>query len=180
MPEIIIVAGPNGAGKTSFARQHINTGHVAFTFVNADEIARSLPPLGKSQAAIDLQATREMLKRMDELATARLNFMVETTLAALTYLDKIAAWQRAGYTVTLIFLRLPNVEYAIERVQRRVAAGGHDIPEDTIRRRFAMGREYLEKYYKQAVDVWYVIDSFEGTYVLADWSEKSESRQTKI
>ena len=88
MPEIIIVAGPNGAGKTSFARQFVTSREQPLAFINADEIARSLPPLGKSQTAIDLQATREMLKRMDELATARRNFMVETTLAALTYLDK--------------------------------------------------------------------------------------------
>ena len=97
--------------------------------------------------------------------------MIETTLAALTYLDKIAAWQRAGYTVALVFLRLPSADHAIERVRRRVAAGGHDIPEETIRRRFAMGREYFEKYYKRAVDVWYVVDSFEGSYVLAEWPE---------
>lgn len=170
MPEIIIVAGPNGAGKTSFARQHIHTGSQKFKFVNADEIARELPTSITLQTRRDLQAAREMLKRIDALAAAKSDFMIETTLAALTYIDKIKNWRSAGYRVTLIYLRLANADQAVERVRRRVAAGGHGIPDATIRRRFDMGLEYLEKYYKPAVDEWYDIDSLEGSYTIRERS----------
>ena len=87
-----------------------------------------------------------------------------------TYVGKIAAWRRNGYRVILIFIRLPSAEHAIERVRRRVAAGGHDIPEATIRRRFEMGLDNLERDYKPLVDEWYIFDSLEGSFILAESS----------
>ncbi len=168
MPEIIVVAGPNGAGKTSFARQHVDTGRRTFTFVNADEISRGLSAASLTHR--DLQATRLMLKLIDALAARRADFMIETTLAALTYLDKISQWRRTGYHVSLVYLRLPSADHAVERVRRRVAAGGHAIPELTIRRRFILGLDYLDKHYKQAVDAWYIVDSLEGSYALSERS----------
>ena len=171
MPEIIIVAGPNGAGKTSFARQYISSTGRAFSFANADDIAREAPLAGLGQVHRDLQATRLMLRRMEEFTADRRDFVVETTLAAKSYIDKIGSWRRIGYHVTLIYLRLPSAEFAVERVSRRVAAGGHNIPESTIRRRYDLGRENLEKHYKSLVDAWYVFDSLEGSFVLAERSE---------
>lgn len=171
MPETVIVAGPNGAGKTNFARQYLELRRQSLVFVNADEIARELPGAGRSQTQRDLQAARLMLRRMDELAEARADFMIETTLAVLAYVDKIKHWRRIGYRVALIYIRLPSVEHAIERVRRRVAAGGHGIPEAAIRRRFDMSLEYLETRYKPIVDAWYVLDSLEGSFVLAERSD---------
>jgi predicted ABC-type ATPase len=123
-----------------------------------------------SQVQRDLLAARHMLQRLDALTDARANFAVETTLAALSYLPKTEKWNRDGFRVTLIFLRLANPDDAVNRVQRRVAAGGHVIPEATIRRRFALGLENLEKHYKAAVDAWYVFSSIEGDYVFAEGS----------
>ncbi len=170
MPEIIIVAGPNGAGKTSFAKQFFARSERQLEYVNADEIARKLPESVSPQLRRDIEAARIMLKRMEELAAGRLDFVVETTLSALTYVEKIKNWQSLGYNVVLIFVRLPRAEHAIERVRRRVAAGGHGIPEPTIRRRFEQGLDYLEKHYKPIVDIWYVYDSSEGAVTLAESS----------
>ena len=69
-----------------------------------------------------------MLVRMDALAAARIEFMFETTLASLTYAQKIPIWQERGYSVALIYLRLPNVEASIARVDKRVAAGAIASP----------------------------------------------------
>jgi predicted ABC-type ATPase len=69
-------------------------------------------------------------------------------------------------------LRLPNVEKSLERVRRRVARGGHGIPEDVIRQRYAKSIDYLEKHYKSAVDEWYVWDSLEGYFRRAEaWND---------
>lgn len=114
-------------------------------FLNADEIARELASPTLSKVTLDLRAGREMLVRMDALAAARIEFMFETTLASLTYAQKIPIWQERGYSVALIYLRLPNVEASIARVDKRVAAGGHSIPETVIRKRFAKSLEYFEK-----------------------------------
>lgn len=168
MPEIILIAGPNGAGKTSFARTYLTTERAGFAFVNADEIARDIAVAALSQAQIDIAAARAMLDQIDTLLSASSNIVIETTLASLSYAAKIPAWQRAGYRVMLFYLRLASVEASIERVRRRVAAGGHDIHEDVIRRRFAKSLSYLDARYKPIVDEWYVWDSLEGSFTLAE------------
>jgi predicted ABC-type ATPase len=120
----------------------------------------------------DVRAARQMLRRLDDLAASRQGFAFETTLASLSYARRIPKWQSAGYAVALIYLRLPSVEAAIDRVARRVAAGGHAIPEHTIRRRFAKSAEYLERLYKAIVDEWYIWESLEGSFrPLAKWND---------
>ncbi len=119
-------------------------------FVNADEIARTLDP-ALSQAERDIRAARIMLAEIDRLTQAGSELMFETTLASLTYATRIKAWRAAGYHIGLIYLRLPSAEASIERVARRAAAGGHTIPEATIRRRFERGRANLETRYKPLV-----------------------------
>ncbi len=113
-----------------------------------------------------------MLTRIEALADAQIEFMFETTLASLSYARKIPPWQESGYSVALIYLRLPNVEVSIERVRRRVGEGGHDVPESMIRQRFAKSLEYLEQLYKPIVDEWSVWDSLEGEFRLAEmWDD---------
>jgi predicted ABC-type ATPase len=172
MQEIIIIAGPNGAGKTSFANEYLPAAENRLVFVNADEIAREISDPELSKAALDLRAGREMLRRIDLVADARVEFMFETTLASLTYARKIRYWQQLGYSVALLYLRLPNPEKSIERVRRRVAAGGHDVPEATIRQRFTNSTYYLEHLYKPIVDEWYIWESLEGDFQLAEaWDD---------
>jgi predicted ABC-type ATPase len=137
MREIIIIAGPNGAGKTSFAREYLTSERRGFSFTNADEIARTLATTGLSRAQADIAAARIMLDQIEAHVTAGAEFVLETTLASLTYAPKISAWRDAGYRVVLFYLRHPDAEAATARVRRRVAAGGHDIPEGVICRRFA-------------------------------------------
>lgn len=172
MQEIIIIAGPNGAGKTSFANEFLKEYRKRLTFVNADEIARRLAGGVPASAAVNLQAAREMLKKLGDLSAARQGFAFETTLASLSYAQRIPKWQAAGYAVALIYLRLPNVEAAIDRVARRVAEGGHGIPEGIIRQRFAKSAEYLERLYKPIVDEWYIWESLEDSFrPLEKWND---------
>ena len=71
MPDLIIIAGPNGAGKTSFAREYLSKDGLRFTFVNADEIASTLPLQDGIQSRSDLRAGRVMLDRIDYLVARR-------------------------------------------------------------------------------------------------------------
>ena len=54
----------------------------------------------------------------------------------------------------------------------RVLQGGHDIPEATIRRRFAAGLHNFEHLYAPLVDAWALYDNAGSTPLLLDWSEK--------
>lgn len=156
MKEIFIIAGPNGAGKTTFAHEFLPGEAACFEFVNADLIAAGLSPFRPDRVA--LQAGRLMLKRLEELAASGSSFALETTLATRVYLPMIPRWQAAGYSVKLYFLKLPNPDFATKRVAQRVALGGHDIPKETIRRRFFRGLENLTTDYSSLVDEWFLYD----------------------
>lgn len=173
MPQVIIIAGPNGAGKTTFASDYLVGPRAHFAFVNADEIARETGQPYLHRQSADVRAARIMLERIDSLATAGADFAFETTLATLSYARKIPVWRRSGYIASLVYLRLPSVEASMERVRRRVAAGGHGIPEEIIRRRFGKSAGYFDNLYKSIVDKWYIWQSVEGDFVLAkSWERK--------
>jgi len=78
----------------------------------------------------------------------------------------------AGYRIALIYLRLPDAEASIARVQRRVERGGHGIPEATLRRRFPLSLDYLETVYKPLVDEWEVYASGDEGLVLLEMSPR--------
>jgi len=80
-------------------------------------------------------------------------------LSGRNYLQHIPRWRRAGYHVKLIYLSLPSVEIAVARVKSRVAQGGHDVPEDVVRRRFDAGLRNFQNLYRSAVDSWVLYDN---------------------
>lgn len=168
-PRIIIIAGPNGAGKTTFAREFLPREAQLPVFINADLIAAGLSPFKPEIAAI--QAGRIMLAEIAEKAARRESFAFETTLSGHGYARHILAWRKAGYRVELFFLSLDAPETAIARVKARVAQGGHDVPEATIRRRFASGINNFHHVYKPLVDVWMLYDNSGNEPIPLDWSE---------
>lgn len=169
--KVIIIAGPNGAGKTTFAREFLPNEAGCPVFVNADLIAAGLAPFAPANAA--LQAERLMLKELARHFAARESFAFETTLSGRGYLKSIALWQRADYGVELIFLQLASADEAIARVAQRVKQGGHDVPAEVIRRRFAAGLKNFEHDYALRVDSWVRYDNSGDEPVLLEWSERS-------
>ncbi len=167
--KIIIIAGPNGAGKTTFARSFLPQEAQCPRFINADLIAAGLSPFAPEVAAI--KAGRLMLKEIVDCARRGESFAFETTLSGLGYLTHIKRWRTRGYHVSLFFLSLPDAEVAIARVTERVRQGGHHIPEDVIRRRFAAGLRNFERSYKLAVDAWAKYDNVGSSPVLLEWGE---------
>lgn len=153
---IVIIAGPNGAGKTTFAREFLPNEANCPVFVNADLIAAGLSPFAPELAAF--KAGRIMLETIADYAKRGESFSFETTLSGLTYAQMIPVWRSSGYVVELAFLSLPDVEMAIERVAIRVKQGGHNVPEEVIRRRFAHGIKNFERY-KLLVDSWQLYDN---------------------
>lgn len=174
--KIVIVARPNGAGKTTFARFLLASIPEITHYQNVDTIAAGLAPLKPETAAVD--AGRFMLSQMDHLVTMNLNFAFETTLSSKNYLRKIKQWRAGGYEVRLVFLRLPNQEFAINRVKQRVKQGGHNIPEDVIRRRFDRGTENLG-FYKKIVTSWQVFDNSIMPPILLESSEDRNEKRKK-
>lgn len=167
MPSVVLLAGPNGAGKTTFINGFLRERAETFRFVNPDEVARGLTGAGPSR---DLAAGRRVLELLDELVADRADFVLETTLATRSHAVRIRDWKAAGYRVELVYLRPPSADFSVARVARRVAQGGHGIPEETLRRRFLLSLDYLETVYKPIVDRWQVFaSSDEGLVLLEEW-----------
>ncbi|MCY4415060.1 MAG: zeta toxin family protein [Chloroflexi bacterium] len=154
---ILIIAGPNGAGKTTFAREYLLNEADFTTFVNADLIAAGLNPMQPEQEAV--AAGRMMLAMIRRYSNEGRSFALETTLSGRTYASMIPRWQERGYQVSLVFLSLSSPEVAIERVRQRVQDGGHNIPEDVIRRRFEAGRRNFDTIYRPLVNQWALYDN---------------------
>jgi predicted ABC-type ATPase len=157
MANLYVIAGCNGAGKTTASYFVLPEMLDCKEFVNADEIARGLSPFQPEKVAIE--AGRIMLKRMKDLMTHKVDFAFETTLSSKSYARFIHNAQSEGYHVSLVYFWLNSPELAIERVKIRVASGGHDIPDDVIRRRYWAGIKNLSHLYLPICDYWTIIDN---------------------
>lgn len=167
MPDAIVIAGANGAGKTTFARQFLQVLYPHGTFLNADEIQRE-----DARFARPFAAGRELLRRVAGIEAAGATFAIETTLSSTMYAGKLRAWSQRGYRTTLHFIELPSADYAVERVARRVASGGHSVPEADIRRRFQRGLHLFRAVFKPLPDRWYHWFSDDGGLRLVDQDQK--------
>ncbi|MBI9076601.1 MAG: zeta toxin family protein [Desulfatibacillum sp.] len=164
--KIIIIAGPNGAGKTTFAEEFLPKEAGCSFFVNADLIAAGLAPFVPESMAI--KAGRLMLQEIHEYVRKGQNFAFETTLAGKGYARLIPAWRKSGYLAQIVFLRLSSPELALLRVRQRVRVGGHNVPEQTVRRRFKAGLTNFETIYKPLADKWALYDNSGPSPVLVE------------
>jgi len=150
--KILIIAEPNGAGKTTFATEFLPREAECPNFINADLIAAGISPFRPEASSI--QAAKMMLEMMKKYVEKGESFSFETTLSGKNYGKLIPEWQKKGYKIKLFYLKLPDSEFAIARVNQRVKEGGHSVPEDVIRRRFKTGWNNFQRLYKNLVDEW--------------------------
>jgi predicted ABC-type ATPase len=172
MPDIFVIAGPNGAGKSTSAREMLPSFIGCIEFVNADEIARGLSAFRPETVAI--AAGRVMLNRLNTLARQRVNFAFETTLASRFFCPWLKSLQSEGYKAHLIYLWLPSIDLAVERVRQRALAGGHSVPERDIRRRYERSCKNFTSLYSTFMDTWEVYDSSEIEPRLIGFGGKDE------
>jgi len=147
-PVLWLVAGPNGVGKTTYARRHIARVSGSRAFVNIDEIARGLSPLDPEAqrvraARVSLDFLRDALQARNG---SRASLTLETTLAGLTHLRTVAMARENGWGVNLLYFIVATPDLALQRIERRVAEGGHDIPEADARRRFFRSQVNFRRY----------------------------------
>ena len=162
MKRVYIIAGCNGAGKTTATFTILPDFINCSEFVNADEIAKGLSPLQPD--VIAFEAGKLMIKRINWLFSQNKSFAIETTLATRRYLNFIKKLRLSGYRISLLFFWLNSKELALKRVTTRVDEGGHNIPENVVRRRYELGLSYFFNQYKQRVDDWILLDNSINPY----------------
>ena len=159
-PTMIVLAGPNGSGKTTAAPRLLPSVLGVVEFVNADTIAQGLAAFGPELVALEAGAI--MLSRLRQLADQRRTFAFETTLAGRSLAPWLSRLVRDGYDFHLVFLWLPSADLAIARVADRVRMGGHNVSEETIRRRYEAGLRNFFRLYMPLATKWRVYDNSHG------------------
>ena len=172
-PTLYIIAGCNGAGKTTASYSVLPDLLECREFVNADEIARGLSPFNPESVAIE--AGRLMIQRIESLVGQRKTFAIETTLATRSYAALVHKVHDLGYIVVLLFFWLPSPEIAVKRVAKRVSEGGHNIPSETIYRRYRLGLQNFFEIFIDIVDSWSFYDNLNTPVELANDDEIFQS-----
>ena len=154
---LVVISGPNGAGKSTTAPSLLKGTLKVTEFVNADLIAQGLSAFQPELTAFS--AGRIMLERLHFLAMKRVDFAFETTLSSRTFAPWIAELRKMGYDFRLVFLWLPDEDFAVNRVAERVRMGGHNVPEGIIRRRYHAGIYNFFTLYRPLADIWFFYDN---------------------
>jgi predicted ABC-type ATPase len=132
-PLLTVVAGPNGAGKSTLTRLQLAA--TAAPVLDPDARARLLDPDNPARAAI--AASRHVLTQSQLFIDTLTSFVLETTMSGHTALTTMLHAHTAGFTVDLLYVCLSSVEGHRARIAARVAQGGHDVPDQDVRRRYA-------------------------------------------
>ncbi len=149
-PALILVSGSNGSGKTTICLGLID--QYKYRYIGADDIAKRISPDDVEKAQI--AAGRIFVKELKAAIQAKESVIVESTLSGTTLAKHIAWARKLGYHIFLIHTFLENVELSVLRVQLRVSQGGHDVPEDALRRRFPRSRENFWNIYRPLAHDW--------------------------
>ena len=146
----IIVGGPNGSGKTTFINELLAEN--ALPYLSADKIAYELNPAHPESVAV--QAGRELLLQLDETVRRGSSFIHETTLSGKSLRKQLERMKIEGYRVIITFVYLASADENVARVRERVRKGGHNVPEDDIRRRYLRSKTNFWHSYRSIADAW--------------------------
>ncbi|MBO4583002.1 MAG: zeta toxin family protein [Alphaproteobacteria bacterium] len=152
---LYLIAGANGSGKTTLARE-IVAENPDIEFLNPDDIQRENNVDAK-------KAGRMVLQRMKHLFSTHDSFIYETTLSGNNNYIKQA--REIGYKIIFVYVVLASVEQNVARVKQRFALGGHDVPEDVIRRRYYRSLSNVDSVCKNS-DEWKIYDNSNDKYEL--------------
>jgi predicted ABC-type ATPase len=138
-PRLTIIAGANGCGKSTL------TGRSSFIdktpLLDPDAISKALQPTIPGASAV--AAARKVLISAAKHIEKGESFAVETTLSGKSYLQMMVDARIRGFEVVLVYIGTENVEINLARIRNRVLAGGHNVPESDVRRRYKRSFENL-------------------------------------
>lgn len=136
----IFYCGTNGAGKTTL--RGFNKDSVQIV-IDSDHIAMQINP--ENPRLVDSQAGRKAIELFKFAISHQISFSMESTLAGNSILQRIKTAKENGFFIRLNYIGVNSVSINIERVNARVASGGHFIDEATIRHRYDISLQNLIK-----------------------------------
>ena len=131
---------PTARGKTTLTRWNSELFR-EIPVLDPDTIGRTLQ--SETTAAFPVAGARQVLAAAKENLQKHKSFAVETTLAGKNYLRMMVDARRGGFEIVQVYIGTENVEINLARIRNRVLAGGHDVPQADVRRRYLRSFENL-------------------------------------
>jgi predicted ABC-type ATPase len=150
---IWFLGGINGTGKSTFASSAAVLEILGVReVVNPDAVAREIASKGLEYGLANLAAanitqghTYDNAVTLNDTA----NFAIETVLSSAKFDPILLIAKQRGIGVGLVYIGVHSVNDALQRIKSRVAAGLHDVPEDSVRKRWANTHNSLERWAPQ-------------------------------
>jgi predicted ABC-type ATPase len=145
----VIVCGPNGCGKSTFARSATGTARLLkTTAIDPDDLTREALRDDSSHSlnSANIIGVERAEKAVWRAIAEGTGVAIETVLSSAKFLPIVSAARRRRFRSRLVFVALPSVGLAIARVKARVSAGGHDVPEASIRSRWTRSHNNLRRF----------------------------------
>lgn len=141
-PQLLIIAGGNGAGKSTFSKDLSSVD--AFIFDADKEIAKIEARYpGLPAESISYAVDQYFLDCVDNVLKKGTDFTIETNFRDAGLMNTVSRFQENGYTVSMVYLCLSDIQQSMDRVTARVAGGGHFVDTDSIRYNFEEGLKNL-------------------------------------
>ena len=160
MPRYTIFAGVNGAGKTSIYNSIYYSENKDEKRINTDEMVARIGSWKDTN--LQMKCAREAVKLINVYISEKISFNQETTLSGRSILKNIKLAKENGFYVSMNYIGVENSQIAKDRVKVRVSKGGHDIPNDTIERRYYDSLENLN----DAIKICDEINIYDNTEIL--------------
>ncbi len=137
-PQAVVFAGPNGSGKSTITRAVVeNPALFRGEYINADNIAKSLEGEIGDYRERNIRAANLAEERRAAAFGDKRSVAFETVMSTPEKVALMAHAKAQGFDVTLVFVTTDDPEKNVQRVQNRVALGGHDVEPGAIRERYA-------------------------------------------
>ncbi len=146
-PEVVVFAGPNGSGKSTFTELL----KPPVDYINADEIKKNLK-------CSDLEAAQLAEKQREDHVEQMSEFCFETVLSTERNLKLLKKAREKGYFIRCYYILTADPMINVWRVRSRVEAGGHDVPEEKIIKRYDRALELVKELVK-ICDVCHIYDN---------------------
>lgn len=160
-PRLWIVAGPNGCGKsTAYSRSDVAEFDGSVWIINPDLLTKRLQT--NERLAPD-DANLEAVRRIETWLAASIDVHqtigVETVLSTPKYRPLVQRAKERGFDVRLIYVYVDTLALQLERIQLRVAKGGHDVPTDKVAARRARSFNEFGWFFREADQAWILDNS---------------------
>ncbi len=141
---LYLFAGPNGSGKSTLIKDYI-------TYYGLEDVEYICPDIYASELFSDIEDVYERYTqamdfaayKRERLLSLGRSMIMETVLSRSDKLDFVVHAREKGYRIVSIFVGTESADINCARVRKRVTEGGHDVPEDKLRERYARSMQNL-------------------------------------